>query len=1103
MNRDVTELGEPATAQEPLGLLFDQHPDPMWVYDCETLRFLAVNAAAVEGYGYSAGEFARLTLRDIRPGDELAPLTEALATLAERSGACVGVHQHQRRDGTPLWVEVRSRPIAWQGRKARLVVARDLTRQVSLEAERTLLVARKREARRQAEASASLFRSVFESGPGMLLVLRADDYTIVAASDRYLAAIRTERERLQGRRLFECFGAEPAESAGATLRNLRASLERVKATGAADVMAVQRYPIPRADGQGLEDRYWTPVNTPVRGAGGRLEHIIHRVEDVTEFVRAAGGPADAPGALEDRARHLAWDIVLRAQEVQQANRRLQEREAMLRNAQRLAAMGSWQFPQAGETMAWSEDVYRIYGQDPVAFQPTREAFMALVHPDDRERLQHAARAAAAGGAPMDVVHRILRPDGEVRHLHAVAELIHTLQGPVLAGAVQDVTEQVRSAADAAAAFDLLRIAGRVARLGGWRYRAATGRLQWSPETCAIHELPEGSAPSVRTGFSYYLPEDRERVAAAFLRCVSRGSPLDVVGRIRLGEGEVRWVRMIGEAECDAGGRTTGARGAFQDITELVAVRQHSEDLAREQQRTHEELLLLQSAVARQNDMVMIMAADRPDGSDRRIVYVNEALERRTGYGSDELVGRPPRVLYCRGTDQGELARIDAAIARGEPVRAEHVAFAKDGRPYWVEVDIAPISSAGTRTHWVAVQRDITERKEAEERMERLQEQLRQAQRLDAVGQLTGGVAHDFNNLLTVILGNAEILAEELAGSPALHGLAETTLRAATRGAELTSRLLSFARKQALQPAALDINALVAGMEGLVRRTLGEQLHIDIVPQPGLWPAHADGAQLESAILNLCINARDAMAGGGRLTLATRNVALSGEESWASGAAPGEYVQVSVADTGTGMDAETLARAFEPFFTTKEVGKGSGLGLSMVYGFAKQSRGHVAIDSTPGQGTVVRLYLPRDGRQLAAATPEPEPPLPASGGEAILVVEDQDLVRQHVQAQLRAFGYRVQAVANAREALQALAEGRFGLLFTDIVMPGELGGRELAETARRLQPGLPVLFTSGYAQETTEPAPSAPLLHKPYRRQQLAEAVRQALEQRAQVGGRDA
>ncbi len=380
----------------------------------------------------------------------------------------------------------------------------------------------------------------------------------------------------------------------------------------------------------------------------------------------------------------------------------------------------------------------------------------------------------------------------------------------------------------------------------------------------------------------------------------------------------------------------------------------------------------------------------------------------------------------------------------------------------------------------------------------LNQKLQQSQKMEAIGQLTGGVAHDFNNLLTVILGNAEMLVEQLEDRPELLALAETMMRATERGASLTRSLLAFARRQPLEPRSIDVNQLLLQMENLLHRALGEHIECRFVLGRETRPAMIDPAQLEAAILNLALNARDAMPGGGRLTVETASVHL--DEVYAErndDVEPGDYVMVAVADSGTGMSKEVLAHAIEPFFTTKDVGKGTGLGLSMVYGFVKQTGGHIKIYSEVGEGTSVKLYLPRSSLPLADVA-RAEKALPRGRGETILAVEDDDMVRDHVAAELKALGYEVLTAHSGADALQLLrSDAKIDLLFSDVVMPGGMSGPQLAEQALRLRPGLRVLYTSGYTENTVihqgRVDPGVQLLNKPYRRQDLAVKLRAVLQ----------
>jgi signal transduction histidine kinase len=406
----------------------------------------------------------------------------------------------------------------------------------------------------------------------------------------------------------------------------------------------------------------------------------------------------------------------------------------------------------------------------------------------------------------------------------------------------------------------------------------------------------------------------------------------------------------------------------------------------------------------------------------------------------------------------------------------------------LEIRGAPMPGGG----FVRTFTNVTAARQAEE-------QLRQSQKMKAIGQLTGGVAHDFNNLLTVILGNAEVLAEALGQDTRLTRLVQAIDRAAQRCAELTQRLLAFARRQALAPTAINLSALVTDMDAMLHRSLGEDIDIERKLAGDLWNAMADPGQVENALLNLALNARDAMPDGGRLTIETANVRL--DDHYAAknpGVVPGAYVMLAVSDTGIGMTPDVLKRAFEPFFTTKETGKGTGLGLSMVYGFAKQSGGHVNIYSEPGQGTTVRLYLPRtEERPKVATTAAAITALDRGSGETVLVVEDDPVVRAFVVSQLKTNGYHVTAAHDGASALAMLeAHGPVDLLFTDVVMPGGMNGRQLAEEAKRRQPGLKVLFTSGYAESVIvhqgKLDPGVSLLTKPYRIEDLLKKIRATL-----------
>jgi signal transduction histidine kinase len=407
--------------------------------------------------------------------------------------------------------------------------------------------------------------------------------------------------------------------------------------------------------------------------------------------------------------------------------------------------------------------------------------------------------------------------------------------------------------------------------------------------------------------------------------------------------------------------------------------------------------------------------------------------------------------------------------------------------------------------YAALEEEVKQRRSAEAMVKRFQEieanesQVRQAQKMEAIGQLTGGVAHDFNNILTVITGTIEILAEAVSDRPQLAQITKMVAAAAARGADLTQHLLAFARRQPLQPHSVDVNAMVIDAARLLRPTLGEQIEIESMLAHDSAPALIDPSQLSTAILNLALNARDAMPNGGKLTLETKNVVL--DENYAgmnNEVTPGNYVMIAVSDTGAGIPADLLDKVFEPFFTTKEVGKGSGLGLSMVYGFVKQSNGHIKIYSEEGHGTTVKLYLPQATGLAGAPAGAADSSGIERGDESILIVEDDALVREYVVAQISSLGYATLAASNAAEALVIIdGPDRIDLLFTDVIIPGGMNGRQLAIEALTRRQGLKVLYTSGYTENAIvhhgRLDAGVLLLPKPYLSSDLARMIRTALQ----------
>ena len=480
--------------------------------------------------------------------------------------------------------------------------------------------------------------------------------------------------------------------------------------------------------------------------------------------------------------------------------------------------------------------------------------------------------------------------------------------------------------------------------------------------------------------------------------------------------------------------------------------------------------------------------------ERGIVFWNKAATETYGFTRDQALGRNSHELL-QTAHPGGTARIRDTLRRTGRWDGELTHSTHEGRKIVVESRMALLTTAGGERLVLESCRDITARRAAED-------DLRQAQKLEAVGQLTGGIAHDFNNLLTIIIANLQLLEDELGPASSSADLVGSAMRAAKRGADLTRKLLIFARRQRLEAAPLDVNALVSSMTGMLGRTLGAQVQIVESLTPGLPAVLVDAGQLETALLNLAVNARDAMPHGGRLSIETRAQAVGPGDDPGSrddALAPGTYVAIAVSDTGTGMDEEVAARAFEPFFTTKDAGKGTGLGLSMVYGFARQSGGHATLKSRLGTGTSVEILLPLAAHGSEVVV-ESKAEAESRGAETVLLVEDDDEVRVATTKLLTGLGYRVIGAQDGATALMLVQRQQgLDLLLTDVVLGTGMSGPELAREARRLRPDLKVLFVSGYVRDAAAFEhgldQDAHFLPKPFQKDELARKLRIALAPR--------
>jgi hypothetical protein len=897
------------TLMPPREIFFQQHPDPMWIHDIETLRILDVNAAAIAAYGYSREEFLALNAADTCSPEDAPAFLES-ARPAGTHPCEAATFRHHRKSGEVFLVQITTRLIAWEGRRAAFISLRDVTRAIALGRERDALLRRE--------------------------------------------------------------------------------------------------------------------------AGLRL-------------------------AAEAAAEQLA------------------EQAANLRIAQRLIGMGVWKYEVWSDRLIWSPELFRIYGIEEASFENSLDAYNALVHPDDREAMAANFRGFLdSASAQFEFAHRIVRRDRRVIHVRGAAEAAVTPLGKLLTGVVQNVTHEVEQ---------------------GERLRLLDLTVSRLNDMLVIFEARPGpeamKAPVVYLNAAFARVTGRNeahilgRSVLSVMAEAAPGIPAEVLERALEGEVSMRSdIRLF----------TQDGRVLPAEI-DLVPVR----DLAGS--TTHWVAVMRDMTDKQSADARALMNEERYQMLARSTHDVVWDWDIRSGVltwndNFRKLAGNPEAPLTDWLTSWSNRLHPDdhdrvlegfhSAIAgKGETWSAEY-RFRRDDGDIRFVFDRGFISrdESGRGMRIVGSIVDITAQKLAEGR-------LAQAEKLEALGQIKGGVAHDFNNLLMIIMGNAETLLDRAVDTRERR-LLELMFSAAERGRDLTGRLLTFARRIPLKPVPLDLNDQVSRSAELLRRTFRSNIRIEtdlLAPEANV---ESDSAQLELVLLNLAVNARDAMNEGGVLTLQTRLV----EEGGAS------QVVLTVSDTGKGMDRETLRRCLEPFFTTKPVGQGVGLGLSMAFGFMAQTGGKLAVASEPGKGTKVTLVFPRSAQSAGSSTPAAPAPL-VGGAELILLIEDEDGVREHVGSVLSGLGYRVAACENADTAIAYLRDGGAAdLILTDIIMPGSADTRHVIQAARERFPDIPVLYTSGYPKELIERdgrlAADIELLPKPYRRAELAARLRGLLDAKSAV-----
>ncbi len=833
-------------------------------------------------------------------------------------------------------------------------------------------------------------------------------------------------------------------------------IEQVMSGGGATWHENQLVPVTR-HGK-LEQVWWTYGYSPIDEADG-VGGVLVVCRDVTK-------------------EHLAAEA-------------LREREAELARVQQIGRIGGLEVDlRTGFGNRRSPEYLLIHGLPPDAGNETHEDWVQRIHPDDREATEKKFRDAVAGAVrDYTAQYRIVRPsDGELRWISVKSTIERDATGKAvrLVGAHSDITEQVEAERALRQSEEEFRTLAEALPHHVWTARP-DGFLNWfNPRVYEYAGARPGELDGENWG-SIVHPGDIPRAIGAWTKAVGSEQAYEIEFRLRGADGEYRWFLARAVPARDEQGNIVRWIGTNTDVHDQKLI-------AGELARLNATLAERVEEKTRERDRIWNVSQDLLLVADRSGIWqtVNPAWTRTLGWSEGELLNRTSQ--WLEHPDDGGLTRaqVSKLSANDTTVRFESRFRHKDGSYRWLSW-----TGVSDKDRIYAVARDVTAEKAAADRLRATEEALRQSQKMEAVGQLTGGIAHDFNNLLTGIVGSLDLLQTRLdqGRTENVSRYINAAMTSANRAAALTHRLLAFARRQPLIPKSVDANALVVSLEDLLRRTIGETIDLDIVAASGLWCTLCDPNQLESALLNLAINARDAMPDGGKLTIACTNARIDGIDADTPALLPGDYIRIDVSDTGTGMSAEVAARAFDPFFTTKPIGQGTGLGLSMIYGFARQSNGHVLIDSKQGAGTSVKLYLPRhhgDAAQERIASVATEDY--AATGETVLVVEDEAVVRGVIAEMLQEQGYRTLQAVDGPSGLHMLRlNERIDLLVTDVGLPG-MNGRQLADQARETRPDLKILFITGYAENVAIAKgflqPGMEMITKPFDLDNLSQRIRE-------------
>jgi len=1067
---DITERRRAQEArrreEEKFRAVFDESPigKSMVLPDGSLSR---INRAFAEMLGYTVDEMTGLNFRDITHPDDLAESEECVRSIISGEK---NEQQFQKRylhkDGRIVWTLVTTKLFRDErGNPVFLLTS-------------ILDITERLRAAEEIRAQRDFAQNIFDTAQTIILVL--DTEGRIVSFNSYLESISGYRlDEVRGRDWFSTFLPERDHE----------NIRRLFKNAIGDIQTHGNVnPILTKDGRLLEIEWYDKT---LKDSAGRTTGILSTGQDVTERKRAEKITQIRLDLFEYAATHSLEDLLRKTlDEVCEMTGSPIGFYHFMEPDQKTLSLQAWSTRTTSEfCTAEGRGAHYDLDKAGVWVDCVRER-RPVIH-NDYASLPHR-RGLPKGHAAItrELVVPIMRL-GKIVAILGVGNKARDYDEKdmelvsYLADVAWESAERKRTEEALLETQSLLNDVGRIAKIGGWKMDLTTRKATWTKDTYDIVEIEPGQPiPGPDEHVQYYLPEYRPIVAEAMRALIEEDKPLDFDAKLLTARGNVKWCRAIGRA-IRKDGKAVEVYGTFQDITE--------------RKRAEEAMQVQSEIVANMAEGVHLVRLD-----DGVIVYANPRLEEMFGYETGEMLGKHISIVNAPGekTPEETYRIVTKMLQETGHMQVEVRNIRKDGSTFWCYANAVVFDHPTHGRVALSVHTDITERKLAEEEKEKLQAQLLQSQKMESVGRLAGGVAHDFNNLLTVILGRAQLaLARMDHASPMRPGLLEI-YSTAQRAADLTRQLLAFARKQTIVPKVLDLNETVEGMLKILRRLIGEDIDLVWAPGRDLWQVKMDPAQIDQMLANLSVNARDAIAGVGRIAITTANETLDTEYCAAhTGARPGQYVMLTVSDSGCGMDEGVMTHLFEPFFTTKGVGQGTGLGLVTVYGIVKQNEGYIAVDSAPGMGSTFRIYLPRYvGEEASAAATEPasEAEPIKGGGETVLVVEDDAVILGLCREVLEPLGYAVIAADSPQKAIRMAQayKGEIQLLITDVVMPG-MTGRALAERLMVGRPNLKRIFMSGYTADVIAHRgvldPGVNFIEKPFSIDDLAARVREVLE----------